>query len=380
VEVARVVRTVEFLDVHADRQGRVLVVWNAEGFLWSARAEAGGAFGAPALVHPERVGKSERLVGSGAGHVLILGSIPMQWTPGRGWSRPAWHRGSEDGTALDDAGGVVFPDGARSRRQAAWTNDLRPRAGGEVHAGGSGNGDALAILWPPQASLAETFFASAGGAWQRLRPLRDPVRSKASGLRVLGAPTKGFLLHWEQEDPDRRRFWSLRFTPGVGWGKPEAVDRADDEQIGAGQILMDDVGRALAIWSATGSRGRGMLVVNRSDPASGWGTPEHVGFGDRVVALGAGGTVALACRGDVEDGGYVPFDAGDLKNMGRVYDPPGYVVRRGSAAEPGWEQPLEVPQRPGIAVDGKGNIVAVWRAASRPGGPVDRILAARLAR
>lgn len=142
-----------------------------------------------------------------------------------------------------------------------------------------------------------------------------------------------------------------RFLPASGWQDGASISFEFTEFCGAGDVAMDGLGNAMAVWTQ-GEGGPSVRTVyaNRFAPASGWGIATELGRGrSPSIAVDQAGNAMAVWEGywGIHGRRFVPDEGWDS-----VVD---LDVRPGS---PSWLR--GPPYGPRIASDSVGNAILVW--------------------
>jgi hypothetical protein len=153
---------------------------------------------------------------------------------------------------------------------------------------------------------------------------------------------------WKQSDGTYFHIWSNRFSPGSGWAGAALV-QSDDAFTEDPQVAVADYGDAVAVWAQHNGTTGYDIWSNRSTRTGGWESPEiiggPVGFGPKVAVDPAGRAVAVWRQ---PDGGYQSIWANRLSTSGDWAVAEVIESTTGAAA---------VPE---VAMDLEGNAIAVW--------------------
>jgi hypothetical protein len=150
--------------------------------------------------------------------------------------------------------------------------------------------------------------------------------------------------------------WSSRYTPSTGWGTATAIEVvAQGNSSSEPRLAMDSAGRAVAVWAR---RDPGVIVANRYDPNTGWGSAQVIDAqpnptaGYLRVAMSTGGN-ALAIWGYFTRQGTITQN---IIRASRFTPSAGWGTATNISTLP--EQAAIVPD---IAIDPDGNGLAVWQ-------------------
>lgn len=88
-------------------------------------------------------------------------------------------------------------------------------------------------------------------------------------------PSGEAVVAWRQFTPSGFTVWANIYVPGVGWGSAERIDTSEPDFLYGPDVVMDDDGNAMVIWSK-GALSVYNMFSNRYEAGSGWGTEEPV--------------------------------------------------------------------------------------------------------
>ncbi len=243
-----------------------------------------------------------------------------------------------------------------------------------------------------------------GAGWGVAQLLETEDAGSAFNPRLAVHSDGTAMAVWSHDDGARRNIMANLYSPGTGWGTAELIESDNIGNATRPQVKFDSAGDAIAVWLQVDGA-FSSTYSNRYTVGSGWGTPELLetedlgnAFGaqlavtddDRVVAIwhqsdgnvfniwantytaGGGWETALKVEDD---------DQGTANNARLVVGRNGVVTAnweqsdgtiksimssRFKASE-GWSTPTFVEtddvgdaKTHKIAVDGDGNITAVW--------------------
>jgi hypothetical protein len=178
------------------------------------------------------------------------------------------------------------------------------------------------------------------------------------------------LAVWSQATLDTTDLWWNYYTPGVGWGTAAPLEENDDDvYAGAVRLGFDDAGNALAVWILTdGVSDSTSVRSSRFAAPTGWEIPEFIETGPGTVV----GTAELALNSDGEAVAvWTQFDGTFINVWLNRYTAGG-----------GWgraeiiDESDEVAENPQVAMDGGGNVLAVWQMPET-GSPATDVWARR---
>ncbi len=161
------------------------------------------------------------------------------------------------------------------------------------------------------------------------------------------------LVVWQQSDGVWESIWSARFVSGKGW---ESASLIEDNSLGDGiapRLAMNDAGEAVVVWRQNMGEGIEQVWANRFIPSTGWGVATRI---DGVTGEdGWSPDVAMDHRGNAV-AVWVSWYNGSLKTWANHFSP-----------ESGWAAAQrigpDVPERadyPRVAMDSDGRATVVW--------------------
>jgi ZU5 domain len=251
---------------------------------------------------------------------------------------------------------------------------------------------------------------SAVKAWQTAAPLEAAAGQAYSPLLVFDANGSGMAI-WNQSDGTYLRIRSRRYVLGSGWGTEMPVDNGGASMALSPKIAADGLGNLMAVWLQPVTASTTSIWTNRYSAGSGWGTAtlladnlSSVGGNNPEIAMDpagnatvvwyafdgswtslwakrytAGGTWDAATLIESDNSGGVSGHRVAMDTNGHAmvvwaqYDSVGqrenvmanrYVVGTGWGTATPIETSNLTANNPGIAVDGAGNMMAVWHQQS----------------
>ncbi len=227
----------------------------------------------------------------------------------------------------------------------------------------------LSLTLPPP-SFATPSFGDRGLPTAPLIPQpsgwRDPVLlgkdSAATYSKGAFEPTlaaDGFgnaIAVWTQVDAHRSSILASRYSAASGWSTPTAIGASSGNDSGP-RIAMDASGNATVVWAnnpnAAGAGSDTHIWANRYDAAGGWGTATQIGGAEwglePQVAMDPTGN-AMVVWSEYDDVNWTAWTA--RYTVGTGWGTPELIGRAGFLSG-----------RPQIAVDPRGNAIAVWQSS-----------------
>lgn len=332
------------VSVAAATNGDAMAIWRQSDGprlnLWAARYDAGLlAWGTPVLLEHGDGGD----VGPGALVAMdVDGNALVTWTQSDGAAIDLWSnrfdaatktwggaqrlassigvRGAVADMAFDAAGNAIL----------IWVSS---------NAGGTRN-------------LQASRYDAAAAAWQAPALLETDEDNSVGGGRLAVDRAGNALVVWSQFDGAWVSLFSARYRPAAGtWEAPLALESLAGD-VGSMQVAINDSGRAAVIWHL--SDVSGMLSDTYASLStaglSGWNPPVAL---EAAAPLSVRGQVVLDGFGDAT---FAWWEVGTNALRTVRYTP----------ADGAW---TELPQVPNalfaqLALDGVGNVHAVWLAGS----------------
>ncbi|MBF8258450.1 MAG: repeat-containing protein [Actinobacteria bacterium] len=172
---------------------------------------------------------------------------------------------------------------------------------------------------------------------------------QASSPQVAMDNSGNGVVVWVQSDGTADSIWSNRYVPGTGWGTATLIETGAG-QASSPQVAMGNSGNATAVWVQSDGTADS-IWSNRYVPGTGWGTATAVEAGagkassPQVAMNGGDNAVAV----------WIQFDGTADSIWSNRYVP-----------GTGWGMPTLLETGPGnasspqVAMDGSGNVIAVW--------------------
>jgi hypothetical protein len=216
----------------------------------------------------------------------------------------------------------------------------------------NGSGHAIAV-WHQMDGQRESIYANQytpGSGWGRADLIELDNAGPAAAPHVAIDPSGNGVAVWHQFDGTRFNAWSNRYTPGVGWRIPEFLESAPGAA-SSPRVAMDASGHALAVWQQSDGTDSN-IYARRYVPGTGWEAPELIESRAGVtseprIVMNADGS-ALA--------GWRQFE-NEFKAWSNRYTPgSGWGV-----AERLGPEGASIQASPRVAIDARGNALAVWQ-------------------
>ena len=344
--------------VAVDPQGRAVAIWlRSEGgkvIVQAATRPAGGAWSSPqSLSAPGEPGEDPQVALDGQGNAVAL------------WTRAETPNVLIPEAATRPADGGATKDGWSEPRRLSAAD----RIGFAVQLAVNPQGDAVA-LWrsvnpPSNRTIVQATTRPAGGSWSGSRDLSAEGLSAFEPQVALDAQGNAVAI-WRRSNGSALLVQaSTRPTGGGptndGWGEPRDLGEANDN---TPLLAVSSGGDATVIWDHIPIIGTSRVIqassrpgtASPSDPRGGWSEPR-----DLTPALGNAGSPQVALD-----------PKGNTVAIWRRSDGPNAVVEAATRRpDGGWSEPTIVsgapfgslPESitsPQLALDSQGNAVVTW--------------------
>ncbi len=189
-------------------------------------------------------------------------------------------------------------------RDAAWQADLAISSQnvdtGEARIAFDRDGNALALWTQGPFDRSEIWWNvfTAGVGWDTAAPLEQSAANVfADGARLGFGPDGSALAVWTLYDSNSsdNSVRSSRYVPGTGWETPEFIETHPGEVFGKPDFAVNSQGDAVAVWVHFDGTFMN-LWANRYTAGSGWGTAGIIDESDDVVE---NPRVAMNGNGDI---------------------------------------------------------------------------------
>jgi predicted enzyme related to lactoylglutathione lyase len=306
------------------------------------------------------------------------GVFSCRYTPTDGWGEVVWIGAEAEGKAAV----AIDADGAAL---AAWSFSWveteivsrESKASGEwdqQQTISDGGGEAF----NPQISMGAD--GSAMAVWQESDGTEYGIWSnrytRLDGWRTYAEPTETGIGHainpqvavdpqgnavavWEQASGTRLDIWSNRYMPSAGWGAAQRIETEDEGFALSPQVAVDAQGNAVAVWEQSDGT-RLDIWSNCYTPSNGWGSAGRIETEEGGDASRP--HVAVDARGNAI-AVWEQFDGTRYGIWSNRYTP----SRGWGTAEPITPNDATDALEPRVAVDPRGNAVSVWRQSGTTG-------------
>lgn len=214
-----------------------------------------------------------------------------------------------------------------------------------------GAGNAIAVwhqLDPVYSIYANRFVKGVG--WGAAESLESETTWGATDAEVVMDNAGNAIAVWTQGDGAQNNVMCSRYTVDSGWST-EGFIETNPEQAYGPQVAVDAVGNVMVVWYQNES-GIQNVWANRFDISTGWGGAERIESGSRRAT---GVRVGMDADGNATAVWYQYVDSRSDIMSNR------YVVGVGWGTEEVIEsENLGYAYHPQVAVNSKGNAIAVW--------------------
>ena len=324
-------------------------------------------------------------------------------THGSGWASPrpieirvtrGWENIAQDLT-MDPQGHAfvvwsLAPAGRDRKRADVWASRFTPGRGWDTpqaierqkgHTSdprvvADAKGNAL-VVWAQQPrtndkkGIWSNTFAAAGG-WGRAKPIQQDFATLSRNPDLTINPQGAALAVWVQ-DGEGRGVWASRFAPPEGWAPPVQIATGlPTTNFDVPEVAMDDQGNAVAVWEQSKPETTPKMWASRYTESDGWKAPE-------AIEKDAPGPINDFPHCDVAmdpKGNAIAV----WERSGGEGESPSIWANRFTTSK-GWgtaevlESSAHSAGEPRLVIDGEGNAIAVWH---QPDGKRVRIWANRL--
>ena len=214
-----------------------------------------------------------------------------------------------------------------------------------------GSGNAMA-LWCQSDGVAVSIWANhyvVGQGWGTATIL-ETSPGEASETWIAMDSTGNAMAVWRQSDGVDLSIWANRYVAGKGWEKPTLIE--DSPGFASfPHVVLDSHGNALVVWYQGPDNGSRNIWASRYDLTQGWGKPILL---EHNPGNAQGPDVAIDQQGRAM-AVWRQFDGSAISIWASRYVP-----------GEGWEPPIPIEEnagegvRPAVAMDARGNAVAVW--------------------
>jgi hypothetical protein len=216
-----------------------------------------------------------------------------------------------------------------------------------------GDGDGSAVNPPPANALASPSPSAAAKVWFKANLIELNSLGNAYVPRIAADSRGNALAVWSQFDGLVTSIWSNQYVAGVGWGKPILIETDDADDAYEPQIAFDGNGNAVAVWKQTNVT-KESIWVNRYIAGSGWGSAELI----ENITMGRVGSLQLAMNrtGNL----LLVWSQSDSTNPSNIWSKR-YTLNTGWGAASMIEtNNVGNANNPKIAIDSSGNGLAIW--------------------
>jgi hypothetical protein len=217
-----------------------------------------------------------------------------------------------------------------------------------------GSGNAIAV-WDQRDGTYFNIWANryvVGTGWNTATLIETDDTGNAQNPEVAMDSSGNAIAVWIQDDGTRDSIFANRYVVGTGWSTATLIENDDGGDAYSPKVALDGSGNAIAVWYQNNGTSYNILA-NRYVVGTGWSTATLIETDDagdaqnpEVAVDGSGNAIAVW---DQDNGTHLNIWANR------------YVVGTG------WSTPTLIEtdnvgdaQNPEVAMDGSGNVIAVW--------------------
>ncbi|MBQ24166.1 hypothetical protein [Alcanivorax sp.] len=222
------------------------------------------------------------------------------------------------------------------------------------------NGNAIAV-WQQSDGIDESIYANrytaSTDSWGTAELIESGNNGQAVESQIAFDSAGNAIAVWSQSDGGLSNIYSNRYTAGAGWGTAELIATGDADNATRPQIAIGSNGNAIVVWSELSALGAKVSIYASRYTAStdSWGTEELIENSDDGHASDP--QIAI----DDDGNGVAVWWQPDSANLRHIYSnryTPGAGWGSEELIESSDDGHANYPQ---IAIDGEGNVIAVWR-------------------
>lgn len=219
-------------------------------------------------------------------------------------------------------------------------------------------GNAIAVWSQSDSIWANRFVPDVG--WDRRTGLLETKAGLAALPQVAIDPQANAIAVWQQSDFTRFNIWANRFVPDVGWGTPRLIEADDAGSAFSPQVAVDPPGNAIVVWHQEDGMRTSSIRATRFVPDIGWGLSELLETNDAGPARWP--QVAVDPKGNAI-AVWHQWDGTRRSIWANRFDS---SVGWGSAEL--LDNSRSEASNPQIAIDPEGNAIAVWHQQNDANG------------
>jgi len=221
------------------------------------------------------------------------------------------------------------------------------------------NGNAIAVWQQSDGnneSIYANFYAASTDSWDTAALIESDNNGQAVEAQIAFDSAGNAIVVWSQSVGGLNNIYSNRYTLATGWGGAELIATGDVDNADRPQIAIDSNGNAIVVWRELSALGAKVSIYASRYTAStdSWGTEALLESSDDGHAFDP--RIAM----DDDGNGVAVWWQPDSANIRHIY-----TNRYTPGAGWGTEERIESSddehaQYPQIAIDGEGNVIAVW--------------------
>ena len=221
-----------------------------------------------------------------------------------------------------------------------------------------GAGNAIAVWSQDDGSNYNIYanrYTASTGTWGTEELIESSSVANTVSPQIAVDGNGNAIVVWQQSDGIDESIYANRYTASTdSWGTEELLENSDDGHASDPQIAIDDDGNGVAVWWQPDSANLRHIYSNRYTPGAGWGTEERIESSDDGHSNYP--QIAIDGEGNV----IAVWRQDDNINDGLLY------ANRYTANTGSWGTEALIGNgngsvfQPQIAIDGEGNAIAVW--------------------
>ena len=248
--------------------------------------------------------------------------------------------------------------GVQGDRSSGWgtTEDIRTYREGHAYSpkiAFDHSGNAIAVWYQFEETMSSIWANryTAGSGWGSARLIENDNAGSASDPEIAFDRSGNAIVVWHQSDGTRINIWANRYTAGSGWGTANLIETDNSGSAAYPQIEFDPFGNAIAVWMQSDGSDYN-IWANRYTLGTGWGSAHRIETNS-----------GEASRPQIAVDPFGNFITVYYHNDGSRFN----IWANRYTAGSGWgtAELIETDnaghaQYPQVAMDTKGNAIAVW--------------------
>lgn len=277
------------------------------------------------------------------------------------WCEPAWPNYNIY------ANRYVAKDGwAKSQLIATGAGNVCDDTNSNTQIAMDSNGNAIVVwaVWSGSASRIYTNRYIAGQGWGKAERIQTDESVNAMSP-YLAIDSKGnAILVWRQFDKTKHyRIYASHYNLDKGWSEARIIQTVDGRDATVPNIVIDSKGNAIAVWKQFGAKFKWMIYTNFYKVGEGWGNAQPINTSSGEIII-HGPRIAIDTRGNA----IVMWTQETRKGASF------FAIRY--TTDKGWDKAMPIDADKGIirdlqiAMDHKGNAIAFWAQEGNSGKSV----------